>query len=89
MCEKGLALQGTADDFDQVRRQVGDVAHRLVFHLAVFAVGAGQEVGLMHPALILTTSRHHMYGTVSFSHARRPARTSQLVNTVSVYTLGR
>ena len=64
----GVVAQGGADEFDDVRREVGEVADGFVFDFSVFAEGAAQEVGLVDLALIAPCGGGYMNGAVSFLH---------------------
>ena len=64
-----MAPEASADDFDEVFGQVGDVAESLVLNLAVFAESAPQKVGAIGFALIGTSSSGYVNGTVSAWHA--------------------
>ena len=62
------AVRLVADEFDDVRREVGEVADGFVFDFSVFAEGAAQEVGLVDLALIAPCGGGYMNGAVSFLH---------------------
>ncbi len=51
--QRGLAAQPPSDHVDEIRRQVGEVAERLVLDLAVFAVGTAEQVGGVDLALVV------------------------------------
>jgi hypothetical protein len=48
-----IAAEGSANDIDDVRRQVRQVADGLVFDPAALTIGASQEVSLVDPAFTL------------------------------------
>ncbi len=66
--EELLARQPTADDVDEVGREVGDVADGLVLDLAAFAIGAAQQVALVDPVLVASTHPSHVDAAAPCCH---------------------
>ena len=60
--------QDRADRLDLARLQRGDVAERLVLDLAVLAVGAPQQRGLIGLALVVTTREGNMDSPSALGH---------------------
>ena len=58
----------SANDFDQVIGQMGEVAQRLVLDLACVTIGAAQEMGLVDAALVPASRRGYMNCTASSCH---------------------
>ena len=67
--DEGLALQGPADDLDDIGGQMGEVAEGLVLDLAVLAEGTSQEVGFVDPVFVSPPRGGYMYSTASLAHA--------------------
>lgn len=63
-----LAGQGAADDVDQLRWQVGDVAEGFVADLGADAEGAAEQVGLVKLALVGAGSGGHLNRTLPGGH---------------------
>ncbi len=83
--EEPLAPQAAPDEIDQLGRQVAQVAHRLGLDLAVLAVRPAQQVGLVHPALVVPTRRRDMDGAASRAHTRIIAEPDPHVKYISAY----
>jgi len=58
--QESLPGQGAADEFDQVGRQVGDVAQGFVLNLGADTEGSAQQVGVVELALIGARCGGHM-----------------------------
>jgi hypothetical protein len=69
--DEGLALEGAADEVDQARGQVGEVAEGAVLDGAARAVGLAQEVADVGLALMLPFDLGHMDGGGFLSHSDR------------------
>jgi hypothetical protein len=63
-----LALKGLADEIDDRLGEVGEVAHRLVLDLAVFAIAVTQQVGAVDLSLVVSRSRDDVNPLVSARH---------------------
>jgi hypothetical protein len=63
--KKALAGEGAADEIDEVRREVGDVAEGFMLDLGADTEGAAEEVGLIELALVGASCCGHMNRTSS------------------------
>ena len=75
-----LAPQSSADHVNDRRRQVRQIAQRLMLDLATFPIGAAQQVSLIDFAFIRPLCRGYMNGTRSRWHMRITTDSSIYVN---------
>src|SRR5262245_8341504 len=68
---RGLAPQPAPNGLDQIRGQVREVAHGLVFDLAPLAVRAAEQMGFVDAALIDAFGRGYMNCTGSSRHSAK------------------
>ena len=82
----GLTGERLPDQPDRLRRQMRQIRQRLVLDLAVLTKRPAQQRGLIHPVLVVATSRGHMHGTKLASHTPILHHTTTPVNIFSDYT---
>ncbi len=72
-CEAGrserLALESTTNQLDHVGGKMGEIADRLVLHLAVFAIAATEQMALVDLVFVLSPCRDDMDSAISARHA--------------------
>ena len=68
---KIVALQGGANDLDQVVGQMRKIAEGLVLDGAIFAVTAAQQMGAVDLAFVLARRSNDMSSTGTFWHSRK------------------
>lgn len=64
----GIAAEPASNGFDQVRRQMGEVAEGLVFDLIAVATSAAQEMGFIDAALVCASGGGYVNGSGAAGH---------------------
>jgi len=77
-----LAPQRSPNDVNDGRRQVRQIAQRLMLDLATFTIGAAQQVSLIDFAFIRPLCRGYMNGTRSRWHMRNATDSSIYMSTI-------
>ena len=83
--QEPLTRESAPDEVDELGRQVAQVADRLGLHLAVLAVRPAQQVGLVHPVLVVPAGGRDVDRAASRAHARIIADWAPDVNPFSAY----
>lgn len=63
-----LTSQGLTDDLNGLGGEIGQIGQGLVLYLAILAIGAPKEMGLIDLVLVLATSSGNMHGTAKAFH---------------------
>ncbi len=63
-----LTSQGLTNHLDGLFGEIGEIGQCLVLYLAILAVGASKEMGLIDLILVLATSSSNMHGPTKALH---------------------